>query len=288
MPITDSPLRYPGGKTKIYDRVKKIIDDNMAVQERIYVEPYAGGAGLALKLLFNGDVQKLILNDFDYHIFCFWHVCLEETDVLCNMIEKCNINVEEWNGQKDIYENIEKHSQVEIGFATFFLNRCNVSGIIKGGPIGGVDQKGTYKIDARFNKTNLINKIRKVAKFKDVIEFYNMDAIAFLDKVVEQITSNNIFLNIDPPYVKKGPMLYKNSYTESDHKAISEKVASLQKQWIVTYDECALIKKLYGKYRIDKIQLNYSAGNTKKGQEYIVYSNLLKVESYNDRKVANS
>ncbi len=288
MPVTDSPLRYPGGKTKIYDKVQAIINQNMDLQSRIYVEPYAGGAGLALKLLYSGDVQKLVLNDFDYHIFCFWHICLEQTDDLCSMIESCNISIEEWNRQKKIYDNVDAYTQVEVGFATFFLNRCNVSGIIKGGPIGGLEQKGTYKLDARFNKENLIKKIRKVASYKDVIEFYNMDAIVFLDEVVEKIESNNIFLNIDPPYVKKGPMLYKNSYTEADHRAIADKVSSIRKKWIVTYDECELIRDLYSKFRIDKMQLNYSAGNTKKGQEYIVYSNLLRVENDNDRENANS
>lgn len=288
MPVTDSPLRYPGGKTKIYSRVKKIIDANMDNRERIYIEPYAGGAGLALKLLYQGDVQRLILNDFDYHIYCFWDLCLNDTDTLCNMIEKVNINISEWNKQKGIYDNIKEYSHAEIGFATFFLNRCNVSGIIKGGPIGGVGQKGTYKIDARFNKKELVKKIRKVAAHKNVIEFYNMDAIAFLDDVVTKIVSDNIFLNIDPPYVKKGPMLYKNSYTESDHKEIAEKIAMLKSKWIVTYDECELIKELYKRFRMDKMQLNYSAGNTKKGQEYIIYSDLLKVEDYNDRESANS
>lgn len=288
MPITDSPLRYPGGKTKIYDKVQKIINQNMDVQGRIYIEPYAGGAGLALKLLYSGDVQKLVLNDFDYRIFCFWHVCLEQTDALCGMIENCNITIEEWNHQKIIYDNVEEHTQIEVGFATFFLNRCNVSGIIKGGPIGGLEQKGTYKLDARFNKTNLIKKIRKVASYKDMIAFYNLDAIVFLDEVVEKLECNNIFLNIDPPYVKKGPMLYKNSYTEADHRSIAEKVSSIRKKWIVTYDECELIRNLYSKFRIDKMQLNYSAGNTKKGQEYIVYSNLLKVENDNDRENADS
>ena len=115
-----------------------------------------------------------------------------------------------------------------------------------------------------------------------------MDAIVFLDDVVAEIESDNIFLNIDPPYVKKGPMLYKNSYTELDHKEIAEKVAVLQRKWIVTYDKCDLIRKLYNSFRMDKMQLNYSAGNTKKGQEYIVYSDLLKVEDYNDREDANS
>lgn len=288
MPVTDSPLRYPGGKTKIYDLVKNIINQNMDKQNRIYIEPYAGGAGLALKLLYSGDVQKIILNDFDNHIYCFWHICLDYTDDLCDMIQNCNITIEEWKRQKMIYDNAEEFTEFEVGFATFFLNRCNVSGIIKGGPIGGIDQNGTYKLDARFNKANLIKKIRKVALYRNAIEFHNKDAIVFMDEVVEKIDSNNVFLNIDPPYVKKGPMLYKNSYTEADHKVIADKVSSISKKWIVTYDECELIKKLYNKFRMDKIQLNYSAGNTKKGQEYIVYSDLLKVGNDNDRETTNS
>ena len=288
MPVTDSPLRYPGCKTKIYDRVKKIIDDNMLKTERIYVEPYAGGAGLALKLLYKGDVQKLVLNDFDYHIFCFWHVCLQETDALCELIDKCDINIEEWNRQKEIYENVDKYSEVEIGFATFYLNRCNVSGIIKGGPIGGADQKGKYKMDARFNKIDLIRKIKKVASYRNVIEIYNMDAIDFFDVVIKAKGEDNVFFNIDPPYVKKGPMLYKNSYSESDHRAIALKVATLNVKWIVTYDECELIENLYSRYRMEKMQLNYSAGNTKTGQEYIVYSDLIKMGDRDDRKTTDS
>lgn len=282
MPVTESPLRYPGGKTKIYDKVKKIIEDVLSKENRIYIEPYAGGAGLALKLLYKKDVERLVLNDLDYHIYCFWKACIDETEAFCNMIRNITINIEEWNRQKEIYVNIENYTDLQIGFSAFFLNRCNVSGIINGGPIGGNEQTGVYKIDARFNKESLIKKIEKVASYKEKIALYNMDAKDFLEKIIPQYSCDHIFLNIDPPYVKKGPLLYKNSYAYKDHKSIAELVTEMKTYWIVTYDACDIIKKLYKGFVIEDLELNYSAGKAKKGKEYIIYSKLIKVERAND------
>lgn len=282
MPITDSPLRYPGGKTKIYAKVKEIMDSAIDRENRIYIEPYAGGAGLALKLLFKNDVEQIILNDLDYHIYCFWNICINETVDFCDMINNISVNLNEWKKQKDIYLNANQYTELEVGFATFFLNRCNVSGIINGGPIGGVEQTGKYKINARYNKENLIKKVQKIAQYKDRIKIYNMDAADFLNIIVPLYRRQNVFLNIDPPYVKKGPMLYKNSYTYEDHKYIAEQVKKLHTYWIVTYDACDLIKKLYGEFVLEDLELSYSAGKTKKGKEYIIYSKLIKVENTND------
>ena len=161
MPQTPSPLRYPGGKTKLFEYISPVVTKNLNGTNRIYIEPFAGGSGLALKLLFAGIVDSLILNDLDYSIYCFWNSCITQAPALCTMIEECTIDLSMWNTQKYIFLNQEKFSPLEIGFATFFLNRCNVSGVIKGGPIGGTSQKGKYKIDARFNKSKLISKIER-------------------------------------------------------------------------------------------------------------------------------
>lgn len=120
MPVTDSPLRYPGGKTKIYAKVKRIIDSVLDEENRIYIEPYAGGAGLALKLLYKGDVEQIILNDLDYHIYCFWKVCMSESQAFCSRIKNIDVSLEEWEKQKNIYINGNNHTELEIGFATFF------------------------------------------------------------------------------------------------------------------------------------------------------------------------
>ena len=75
--------------------------------------------------------------------------------------------MKEWEKQKRIYENTR--SEFLLGFATFFLNRTNYSGVITGGPIGGFEQKGQWKIDARFNKKSLIDRIERISYFKSLL-----------------------------------------------------------------------------------------------------------------------
>ena len=279
MPSTPSPLRYPGGKSKLYKLVQPIVATNITGNDKIYVEPFAGGSGLALKLLLNDDVDRLILNDIDYRIFCFWQSCLYDTDYLCSLISDCCVTIDTWKIQKSIYLSPLAYSQTEVGFATFFLNRCNVSGVIQGGPIGGFKQLGAYHIDARFNKEDLINRIQKIGMCSDRITFYNMDAGLFLQNQLPTQNIDNVLLNIDPPYVKKGKLLYENSFNENDHTELSYIVKALPYKWIVTYDECPFIGNLYNSCRQQTITLNYSAGNTRNGKELLIFSDLIKIPS---------
>lgn len=277
MPSTPSPLRYPGGKTKLYGLIQPIVAANIVGTNRIYIEPFAGGSGLALKLLFNHDVDRLVLNDIDYRIYCFWQACLHDTDQLCTLVQDCDVTVDNWRIQKDIYMSPDSYTQTQVGFATFFLNRCNVSGVIAGGPIGGFDQLGTYLIDARFNRNALIARIRDIGTRANDITFYNLDASTFLQNELPQVMIDSIFLNIDPPYVKKGKLLYENSFHENDHTELSRIVQSLQYKWIVTYDKCDLIQQLYNERRQQVITLDYSAGSTRKGSEFLILSDLIEI-----------
>ena len=216
MPVNYSPLRYPGGKTKLYDYVRSILVANDLIGQT-YIEPFAGGAGLALKLLLKGDVKRIVLNDFDPAIYKFWYCVLNETDELCNFINTTNITLEEWDVQKNVYLNQNEHSDIEVAQATFFLNRTNVSGIIKGGMIGGRNQNGNYGIDARFNRADLISKIRLIAEHSKKIDVYNLDAKEFIKPDILH-HYYKVFINFDPPYVEKGGQLYKNSFSKEDHK----------------------------------------------------------------------
>ena len=180
---TPSPLRYPGGKTILYKNIRNILEENNLI-DGTYMEPFSGGAGLALKLLINNDVKRIVINDYDYAIYAFWHNVLFETEKFCRDIETIKVNLEEWEKQKEIYNNQNIYSLYEIGFATFFLNRTNRSGIIKGGPIGGRKQEGKYKINCRFNKPVLINKIKRIGQYSNKIKLYNYDVNEFINKVI--------------------------------------------------------------------------------------------------------
>lgn len=280
MPSTYTPLRYPGGKTKLYNEVQPLL--NSISKEAIYVEPFAGGAGLALKLLFCGDAESIILNDIDENVFLFWLACLNNTDELCKMIYNAPLSIDEWEKQKRILDNPHTSSDIERAFALFYLNRCNRPGIIKGGPIGGKNQNGKYKIDARFNKDGLIKKVRAIGSKKEKISVYCQDGKRFLTDICKDLPVDKTLINIDPPYVGKGPELYQNSFSKKDHEDLYKVIRELKQHWIVTYDTDELIKSLYSEFAIREIQLGYSAGETRKvGLEYLISNlNYCEAEGY--------
>ena len=275
MPSTYSPLRYPGGKTKFYDYVRELLRCNNMLGET-YMEPFAGGAGLALKLLLNNDVKRIIINDYDTAIYSFWHSILYETDAFCELINTTPVTTEEWKKQREIYMNRNGDISLDVGFSTFFLNRTNVSGVIKGGIIGGQEQQGAYKIDARYNGQNLISKIRNIAEKREQIVLLNQDAKELLQH--QQLRRYyKTFINLDPPYVKKGAQLYKNAFTEADHRELSELISNCNRKWIVTYDICPLVADLYRDFRSSYLDVTYSVRRSKNAQEYIVFSDNLEI-----------
>lgn len=276
MPATLTPLRYPGGKTKLYDYVVDIFEANN-ICDCTYIEPFAGGAGLAIKLLQNQKVSNIILNDLDPLIYAFWYCVLNHPIEFCSRIDSIPVTVEEWNKQRYITLNYHDFSLFEVGLAAFYMNRTNVSGVISGGMIGGKDQTGKYKLDARFNKAPLIKKIKNIEALSSKIQIFNKDVKDFIREDVAILEDKNIFVNYDPPYVKKGSLLYRNSFTEEDHCELSDLICSSPGKWIVTYDKCSLIHNLYNEYKQEIITLNYSTGSTKQGYEIVIYSDQLEI-----------
>lgn len=272
LPLTPSPLRYPGGKTKLYKYVKSIIEANNLIGET-YIEPFAGGSGLALKLLINDDVKRIVINDLDPAIYAFWYCVLNNPEQMCNFVATVPLTVDEWDKQHLIYVNQQDYTQLELAQATLFLNRTNVSGVITGGVIGKRDQTGKYKIDARFNRTDLERKIRTISTLSSRIDLYNLDAVEFLQNELRHYYKT--FINFDPPYVVKGGQLYKNAFTEEDHRLLRDNIAQCNRKWIVTYDMCNLVDNLYSKFRGSTIDTYYSANGAKKAKEYIFFSDNL-------------
>ena len=273
MPATVSPLRYPGGKTKFYTYVREILSCNDMLGET-YIEPFAGGAGLALKLLLNEDVSRIVINDFDPAIYSFWHSVLYETEAFCELIENAILTTNQWNLQHSIYLESDTSDPLTLGFATFYLNRTNISGVVKGGMIGGQGQNGKYGLDARFNRQTLIEKIKTIASHKEQIVLLNLDARELLQP--RQLRKfYKIFINLDPPYVKKGAQLYKNAFSESDHRELCELLKQCRRKWIVTYDVCPLVADLYKSYRSSYLDVTYSIQASKKAKEYIFFSDTL-------------
>jgi len=266
-----SPLRYPGGKEDLSVVVEKIIDQN-SLNNIEYAEPYAGGAGLALHLLFDEYVSHIYLNDINPAIFAFWTTVLNDTEQLCRNIRITPITVEEWTRQREVITNPEKHSTTELGFAAFFLNRTNYYGIMEGGIIGGKDQNGVYKMDCRFKKESLIERITRVAARKKDVSVTGLDAYDFIRTIIN--TNPNPCLSfLDPPYYQKGPKLYYNSYKPEDHVSLSNIVKlELKTPWIITYDDIPEINAMYTEFPTIGYEIDYSAAEKRRGREVMYCS----------------
>ncbi|TVR08539.1 MAG: DNA adenine methylase [Salinarimonadaceae bacterium] len=287
MPRATSPLRYPGGKTCLYPLVSSILRLNN-LELRPYAEPFAGGCGLALALLYGGHVSDIHINDVDLSIWSFWHCVLNRTDELVYLIEKTPITVDEWRKQREIYLLQDQEDIMSLGFSTFFLNRTNRSGIIKdAGVIGGLSQKGNYKINCRFNRSDLIRRIRRIAKYKKNIHLYRKDALFFMQEI--ENLSVMPFICIDPPYFQKGSSLYTSFYKPGDHEIISNIILNLSCPWIVTYDNAPTIAKLYEKMRLFQFDINYSLETKRIGTELLIPSNGLTLPAdLRDRQVSHA
>jgi len=263
-----SPLRYPGGKTKMLPIIKSMIEKSN--HSRIYVEPFAGGAGVALGLLFDGCVNGIIINDFDKSIYSIWRAILTESERLIQLIKNTPISIDEWRRQKSIYLNENKKYSLELGFAALYLNRTNRSGILKAGPIGGFNQNGNYLIDARFKKKELIRKIEKIASYKNKIKLYNYEISTFIKNIIPKYENSVIYF--DPPYFKNGKDLYKNFFTQKDHERLCKQIRSLSNDWIVSYDNEDYIKSLYRDYESKEYKIHHSAANNGTGIEVMFVS----------------
>lgn len=270
-----SPLRYPGGKGRLADFFKQVLIDNRLL-DGVYVEPYAGGAAVALALLFDEYVSRIIINDKDRSIYAFWYSVLHHTEQLCRLIEETPVTLETRLAQKVRQQREHKETEdlLALGFSTLFLNRVNRSGIIKGGVIGGNDQTGNYKIDARYNKADLIERIERIASYSDRITLYNEDAVELLGKIKGELPADKSIIYLDPPYYKKGQGLYMNYYRKSDHQQIRDAIAAEKDiRWIVSYDNAEPIKELYKDFRSEEFMLNYSASHeTARGTEVMFVS----------------
>lgn len=276
MPSTMTPLRYPGGKSKLKKYMRQIIAVN-GLEGGTYVEPYAGGAGIAVDLILSGTVSKAILNDIDPSIFAFWHSVLYDTDALCEQIRYTPVTVNEWLKQREVQKNKNEVTLLELGFSTFFLNRTNRSGIIEGGIIGGLRQSGSYKLDCRFNKDTLIDKIRDISWHRDRFEIHCKDAEELLTSSHSWLLSPRTFLFIDPPYVGKGSKLYGSFYRKENHERIAALIRELAVPWLVTYDNVPLVENMYADYKQMKYSVNYTAQRKYAGSEIMIFSNGLAI-----------
>lgn len=267
-----SPLRYPGGKAKLSTFLIEVMRAN-GMSQPLYVEPYAGGAGAALRLLFEEFVEAIAINDADPRIRAFWEAVTGQPERFVERLRAIPLTVEEWRRQRGIYLQRDLRKMFDLGFSTFYLNRTTRSGIVhNGGPIGGLDQTGNYKIDARFNRDELARRIIRVGAYSDRIEVSGDDGLSLLRKLDRRRSAPSTIAYIDPPYYSKGDELYLNRLTHAEHARLANYLRSEKRfSWVMTYDDVEDIRQLYAGYHQIPFSLAYSAYSRRTGSELLIH-----------------
>lgn len=274
MPATLTPLRYPGGKSKYAGLFADVISLN-GLDNCTFVEVFAGGAGSAISLLLKGHVKSLFLNDLDIAVYSFWKSLKEHPQALVELIRNASTSMEEWHRQREIYDAKDTRDVLSLGFATFYLNRCNHSGILEARPIGGMQQNSTYSLTSRFNKSTSIAKVEAIAKHVDALHVFNLNGIDFLKHIKRQHRNRKCLIYLDPPYYQKGPALYLNHLVHKDHEALRDAIVACPFPWVLSYDNHPNIRQMY-QGRCCSLYLNHIrhtiTGNTR--AEELVISQL--------------
>lgn len=270
-----TPLRYPGGKAKLTPYIKGLIREN-SLFDCEYVEPYAGGSGVALELLFHEYVSRIHINDLSRPVYAFWKSVLDHTEELCRLVHDTPVTVQSWDSQKSVFLNQRDFGNVQLGFSAFFLNRTNRSGIFNGGIIGGRGQLGQWKINARYNRDELVYRIESIARMRKRIRLTGMDALRLLQTRGKEWTSKTLFY-LDPPYYGKGRGLYYDFYEPKDHLQISRFLAGdfADKFWAISYDNVRPIRDLYRGRERFVYHIGYSARDVRQGCEVMFFSDRL-------------
>lgn len=269
-----SPLRYPGGKAKLGPYFARILaSQNVAIDT--YAEPYAGGAGAGLYLLSEGYVDRLLINDLNPGIAAFWRAIVNSSDEFLERVSKVDVTLDSWHQYREIYQNPDGVSDLDLGFSTFFLNRCNRSGILHARPIGGLEQTGKWKIDARFNRAGLCARIRAIQHMATRIRITQQDALDFI--AVASRRAHPVLFYADPPYLVKRYQLYLNAHSWLAHEKLAKALLNTSHPWVLTYDFDQRVRNLYPANRCLVYNISHTAQDQGIGQEFMLFSRGLKI-----------
>jgi DNA adenine methylase len=273
-----TPLRYPGGKQRLTPFLIEILTENNLIGGH-YAEPYAGGAGVAIELLLQRKVSHIHLNDSSRAIYAFWYSILNNTEEFCRRISSASLTIDEWRAHREVIRHPDDYNDFELGFSAFFLNRCNRSGVISGGVIGGLNQTGEWKLDARFSRNDLTRRIEVIASQSQSITLYNLDAEQYIMHSIQN-TPENTLVYCDPPYYNKSSRLYLDTYIKSDHERISNVIQDeMTRKWVVSYDAADEILRYYRNRKSFVYGLQYNASKVYCGSEVFVFSDDLNIPS---------
>jgi len=265
-------FRYPGGKSKIKDQISSHLNAYAHKHELEYREPFFGGGSVGLTFINdNPHWHKIWINDKDVGVASLWTSVIKYPNELKTMVKHFKPTIEAFYQFKKDLSNIDiNFNIVEIGFKKLAIHQISYSGLgtKSGGPLGGKDQLSKYKIDCRWSPSYICKKIDKLNRQFKMFTLRD-ECCTCLDFSDVVKNPSDAILYLDPPYYDKGNELYQCGFTDSDHLQLSQVLRKINNPWILSYDDCPEIRKLYDWAIIDVVNVNYSITSLKVDEKRI-------------------
>jgi DNA adenine methylase len=279
-----SPLRYPGGKSKVTDLLLPFIPLDI----REFREPFIGGGSvfLAVKNLFQNRIERYWINDINVDLYLFWKYAQNNIDNLASAVIKVRENYQDG---KELYNYLKNqdniNSEFDIAVRFFIMNRITFSGIMDS---GGYSQQAFEK---RFTESS----IERLKSVSNCLSQVNITCADYEDLLMQD--GKEVFLFLDPPYFKavKSKLygLKGDLHTSFDHQRFADNLQKCQHRWLLTYDDCPEVRELFSFADISEFEVQYGMNNYKqknaaKGKELLIknYSfSQLKYQSRTIKKV---
>ena len=269
-----SPLRYPGGKRRLVPYLAAALRANN-LQPDLFVEPFAGGASVALELAATGAVRQIGLADLDPWIASFWQTVFEDCDWLCRRVENIEVDLATW----DRLKRTKAKSRRWQALACLFLNRTSFNGALhpRAGPIGGRAQRSSYDIACRFPRARLIGRLRACEQLAANGKVAWVRCASALDVVRDarqqaKREGLQLFTYLDPPFWAKSRELYRHSFVHFDHEELAQMLRWLREPWLLSYDVSRAIQRLYARHDVRRatVELLYTATQRAAYEELLI------------------
>lgn len=222
-----SPLRYPGGKSKIVTQLGEFLPQSISE----FREPMVGGGSLFIYIKQKFPEIKVRINDLNRDIYCFWKIAKEVNTELVEEIKRIKKNCH--NGKK-LFDNLkfeiesDKISDFERAVNFFVLNRISFSGLTT---------SGGYSKDA-FKNRFTASSIERIIPLEGILQDVNISHGDYSNLLNGR--KKQVLIYLDPPYFKnKTSRLYgKNGqlHLNFNHNLFYKEVISCNHNILISYD----------------------------------------------------
>lgn len=241
-----SPFRYPGGKTWLVPRIRQWLS-SFHEKPAGFIEPFAGGGIVSLTVAFEDLASFITMVERDEQVAAVWKTILEDgSEWLASRIIEFDVTPE--TVQAEIAK--EATSRHELAFQTILRNRVNHGGILA--PGSGVIKNGESGkgIKSRWYPETLQRRISDIGRIKGRIRFIEGDGLSILKQ--NSARTDAVFF-IDPPYTAAGKMAGRRlyAYNELDHEELFRIAATLQGDFLMTYDHAEGVEALARQHGFD-------------------------------------